>query len=574
MKTSSPSAGGHDRRRQLEAVCDNATVSLFIMDARQHCTYMNPAAEKLTGYTLEEVQGRPLHDFVHHTRPDGTPYPLEECPIDRALPENNQEQGEDVFVHKDGHFYPVAFTASPLREKGVPVGTVIEVRDTTEEKRAEEELRRSAERRANILDRIADGFVAFDHEWRVTYINRQAAQLISRLEKDSGELVGKNIWDELPDLVGSKAYEEYHRAVAEQVTVNFELFYPPLDSWLDIRAYPSADGLSVYFQDITRRKRDEEALAERARTAMLGADIGVALTQGAGTRGMLRLCAEALVRHLDAAFARIWTFNEAEGVLELQASAGMYTHLDGPHGRVPVGKFKIGMIAAERKPHLTNEVVGDERVGDQEWARREGMVSFAGYPLVVDDRLVGVMAMFARRPLSEAVLDALGAVSREVSLGIARKLAEEERGRLQQEVIEAQQSLLAELSTPLIPLKEGIVVMPLIGAMNPNRAAQMLEALLGGVTSRGARVAILDVTGVREVDTHIANMLMKAAQSVRLLGSEVVITGIRAGVAQVLVGLGVDMKDVVTRRNLQGGIEYAERVIDGDGVLSRQSRRE
>ncbi|HYO62496.1 MAG TPA: PAS domain S-box protein [Pyrinomonadaceae bacterium] len=558
MDTPRPPADAGHYLRQLEAVCVNATVALFVMDERQHCTYMNPAAEKLTGYTLGEVRGRPLHYFVHHTRPDGSPFPLEECPIDRALPENNQEQGEDVFVHKDGRFYPVAFTASPLREKGVAVGTVIEVRDTTEEKRAEEELRRSAERRANILDRIADGFVAFDREWRVTYINRQAAKLISRLQKDSGELVGKNIWDELPELVGSKPYEEYHRAVAEQVTVNFEFYYPLIESWLDVRAYPSADGLSVFFQDVTERKRVEESLAERERAALLGADVGLALTEGADIRGMLQLCAEAVVRHLGAAFARVWTLNEKENVLELQASAGMYTHLDGAHGRVPVGKFKIGMIAAERKAHLTNSVVGDPRVGDQEWAKREGMVSFAGYPLVVDDRMVGVLAMFARQPLSEAVLHALGTVSSEVGLGVVRKRTEEDRNRLQQEVIEAQQSLLAELSTPLIPIKEGVVVMPLIGAMNSERAAQMLEALLKGVTSSGARVAIIDVTGVQAVDTHVANMLVRAAQSVRLLGAEVVISGIRAGVAQVLVGLGVDLKDVVTRRNLQEGIEFAE----------------
>ena len=145
-----------------------------------------------------------------------------------------------------------------------------------------------------------------------------------------------------------------------------------------------------------------------------------------------------------------------------------------------------------------------------------------------------------------------------MGLGVVRKRTEEERNRLQQEVIEAQQSLLAELSTPLIPIKEGVVVMPLIGAMNSERAAQMLEALLKGVTSSGARVAIIDVTGVQAVDTHVANMLVRAAQSVRLLGAEVVISGIRAGVAQVLVGLGVDLKDVVTRRNLQEGIDFAE----------------
>jgi PAS domain S-box-containing protein len=105
------------------------------MNERQHCTYMNPAAERLTGYALAEVQDRPLHDVIHHTRPDGSHFPLEECAIDRAFPENNQEQGEDVFVHKNGGFYPVAFTASPLRnERGRTVGTVIEVRGIAAEK--------------------------------------------------------------------------------------------------------------------------------------------------------------------------------------------------------------------------------------------------------------------------------------------------------------------------------------------------------------------------------------------------------------------------------------------------------
>ncbi|HZI18500.1 MAG TPA: PAS domain-containing protein, partial [Pyrinomonadaceae bacterium] len=511
-----------------------------------------------------EVEGRPLHYFVHHTKPDGTPFPLEECPIDRALPENNQEQGEDIFVHKGGHFYPVFFTASPIREGGVVVGTVIEVRDTTEERRAREQLSAAAAHQASILDRIADGFMAFDTEWCVTYINRQAAQLVSRLEKSTDELTGRNIWEVFPDLVGSTAYEEYHRAMAEQVTVNFELYYPPLDSWFDIRVYPSPDGLSVYFQDVTERKRVEENLAERERAALLSADVGLALTEATGIRGMLQLCAESVVRHLDAAFARVWTLGDAGDVLELQASAGMYTHLNGPHGRVPVGKFKIGLIAAERKPHLTNSVVGDPRVGDQQWARQEGMVAFAGYPLVVDERLVGVLAMFSRQTLSDAVLQALGSVAREVGLGIVRKRMERERDRLQREVIEAQQSLLAELSTPLIPIREGIVVMPLIGAMNGERAAQMLEVLLRGVTSGSARVAILDVTGVNDVDTHVADMLMRAARSVRLLGAEVVITGIRSRVAQVLVELGADFHEVETRRNLQGGIEYAERLIGRD----------
>ncbi|WP_208852257.1 HWE histidine kinase domain-containing protein [Roseomonas genomospecies 6] len=134
-----------ESERRLNAVLDNATVAVFLMDDRQRCVYMNRAAEELTGFTLDEVLvlDRPLHDIIHHTRPDGRPFPLEECAIDRAFPENDREQGEEVFVHKDGHFYPVAFTASPIRDEAAQVvGTIIEVRDIRAEKVAQAHQRR------------------------------------------------------------------------------------------------------------------------------------------------------------------------------------------------------------------------------------------------------------------------------------------------------------------------------------------------------------------------------------------------------------------------------------------------
>jgi PAS domain S-box-containing protein len=133
-----------ETERRLNAVLNNASVAIFLMNDRQHCIYMNRAAELLTGYTLDEVLARdcPLHDIVHHTYPDGRPFPLHECAIDRAFPQNNQEKGEEVFVHKDGSFYPVAFTASPIRDDEANIiGTIIEVRDISEEKAAAERQR-------------------------------------------------------------------------------------------------------------------------------------------------------------------------------------------------------------------------------------------------------------------------------------------------------------------------------------------------------------------------------------------------------------------------------------------------
>ena len=116
---------------------------------------------------------------------------------------------------------------------------------------------------------------------------------------------------------------------------------------------------------------------------------------------------------------------------------------------------------------------------------------------------------------------------------------------------------LAELSTPLIPLTEQIVVMPLVGSIDAGRAARMIQALLRGLEQSRAPVAIIDITGVTVVDTHVANALIQLAQSARLLGTEVILTGIRAGVARSLVGLGVELGGITTRRSLQGGIARA-----------------
>jgi signal transduction histidine kinase len=197
----------------------------------------------------------------------------------------------------------------------------------------------------------------------------------------------------------------------------------------------SSDELEFRVKERTAELAESnEALTERVRLSALSADMGSVLTRSGDQRGMLQGCSEAMVKHLDAAFARIWTLNEAENVLELQSSAGMYTHIDGGHARVPVGKFKIGLIAQERQPHLTNAVIGDPRVPEQEWAKREGLVAFAGYPLIVADRLVGVMAMFARQPLTEATHQALASVADMVAIGIERTRAEKEVRQLNAEL--------------------------------------------------------------------------------------------------------------------------------------------
>jgi PAS domain S-box-containing protein len=178
---------------------------------------------------------------------------------------------------------------------------------------------------------------------------------------------------------------------------------------------------SELHREIEQRTRAEDSLKERVCLSTLNAGVALALNAGAELQPMLQRCSELMVQHLDVAFARIWTLNAATQTLELQASAGCYTHLDGPHSRVKVGQYKIGSIAQEKQPLLTNSVQSDPRISNQAWAAREGMVAFAGYPLLLEDRVLGVLALFARRSLAEGIMKALGSVADSVALGIERK---------------------------------------------------------------------------------------------------------------------------------------------------------
>ncbi|WP_437595036.1 PAS domain-containing protein [Sorangium sp. So ce1000] len=150
----------------------------------------------------------------------------------------------------------------------------------------------------------------------------------------------------------------------------------------------------------------------------------------------------------------------------------------------------------------------------------------------------------------------MGGIVTEIS---SLKRAEAERAALQEEIISAQQAALRELSTPLIPLADRVVAMPLVGTIDSGRAEQIMETLLSGISGQGAHTAILDITGVRAVDTHVADALTRTARAAQLLGTRVVLTGVRPEVAQTLVTLGVDLSGITTLSTLQSGIAHALR---------------
>jgi PAS domain S-box-containing protein len=277
------------------------------------------------------------------------------------------------------------------------------------------------ESRFNTLAETAsDGIISIDDQSTIRYVNPAAGQMFGY---EPAEMLDKNLTVLMPERFRQIHLTSFRRYLATgQKHIRWRAI-ELVGLHKSGREFP----IEISFgEEVRKDKHFFTGIVRDVTDRTLHAEIHAAfsgLTESA-LQPILQLSADSIVRHLEAAFARIWTINDQGDMLELQASAGQYTRLDGEHARVPVGQLKIGLIAQELKPHLTNHVQNDERISHPEWAKREGMVAFAGYPLVVDGRLVGVLAMFARKSLEPAVLQTFALVADTIAKGIERKWAE------------------------------------------------------------------------------------------------------------------------------------------------------
>ncbi|MDB5350084.1 MAG: domain S-box [Planctomycetota bacterium] len=246
------------QREQLRTTLASIGDAVLVTDAEGRVRSLNPVAESLTGWSTPEAAGQPLPS-VFRILNEATRREVEN-PALRALREGVVVglANHTLLIARDGTERPIDDSAAPIRDAaGRVVGSVLVFRDIGERRRAEAEAQRQGERARTILESITDAFASFDRDWRFVYLNRQAEALLGRTADD---LLGRDHWEEYPETLGTEFERNYRRAMDQNVAVSFEAFYPPHDRWYEVHAYPSPDGLSSYFRDVTGRKRSEEAL--------------------------------------------------------------------------------------------------------------------------------------------------------------------------------------------------------------------------------------------------------------------------------------------------------------------------
>ena len=387
----------------------------------------------------------------------------------------------------------------------------------TDREREESALRYSEENYRLVVETAPDAVISIDERGEILFANPATARIF---DYDPTELMGRPLTVLMPEFLRKlheKGFSRYlatgHRHINWQGTELTALRKNGQEFPVEISfGELSRNGQKVFtgfIRDISERKQAEEMRAAHARQIAVRADVSMAFGKEENLKTILRECSEAIVRHLDAAFARIWTLSDDGQVLELQASAGMYTHLDGPHSHIPMGQFKIGMIAQERKPHLTNNVLNDPRITDRAWAEKEGMASFAGYPLSVGDRAIGVLAMFSRKPVTPETTEALASGADLIAQGIERKRA--------QEALQMTQAELARVSrlTTMGELAASIaheVNQPLTAVTNNSNACLRLLAadnLKPDVLRRALEEIVADGNRASAIVTRIRGFIKK-----------------------------------------------------------------
>lgn len=326
---------------------------------------------------------------------------------------------------------------APLRMAGIEI-------DITARKRTEEALRESEVRYSSLVSQATDIIYTAGLDGRFTFVNAAASKLMGYEEK---ELLGMHYLELIREDVRAKAQQFYRDQLSAQIPSTY-LEFPAItksgrEVWVGqhVRLRLSdgrVTGVEAITRDITARKVAEQALEERARCAAFAAEVSLLLNHDEPLDCLLQRCTDAAVEHLGAALTRVWLLKPGDLCadchkaswcldrticLHLHASSGLSTNVNGEYRRVPLGALKIGRIAQGHGSLFTNDVLSDDRLPNKAWMKEQGLRSFAGFALMVENQVFGVLGLFSREVISEPMRETIESVCNGLAASIARKQA-------------------------------------------------------------------------------------------------------------------------------------------------------
>lgn len=297
--------------------------------------------------------------------------------------------------------------------------------------------------------------------------------------------------------------------------------------------------------------------------------IGEELMQAQTEAQAFQITVDGLVQQVGYANALIPTIDRAAGVLRGRAGAGIGLHGDIPQTLTfPLDSdHDLVRVALTGQPNVVIDAVAvAEEEGWGEDAQNTKLRSAVQVPFGSASQILGVIGVGTNNDMQpDEELTLLSLFAMQLTSTLTRLKADNDRQRQIEELEAAaivQQRLLdtvRELSTPAIPIYDGILVLPLIGNIDTGRAGQLMETVLYSIQRERSSVVILDVTGVALIDTGVANHIIQVTQAARLLGASCMLVGIKPEVAHTLVSLGVDLSSIITRSDLQAGVAFALR---------------
>jgi PAS domain S-box-containing protein len=280
----------HDQRLLTEQTLASIGDGVIATDTGARITFVNPAAERTLGWTAQDLESRPIHEVFRMTdEASGSPVMN---PVDRVLKEGMAVKVEhDVVLEtKDGRKLPVDHNGAPIRdEHGRVKGAVLVFRDTSE-------LRLSERRLASTLESIQEAVFSLDENWRITYANPAA---LSLFEMPGHQVIGADHWELFPHMSGTELERNYRMAAAEKKTVHFEFRSPRVRKWFDIRVYPADRGLTIYFHDVTERRRTDAKIRDHEQRLSRLAESNVIGIMFGDIHGNIRYVNDEICRILD-----------------------------------------------------------------------------------------------------------------------------------------------------------------------------------------------------------------------------------------------------------------------------------